>query len=194
MSAVRSVIVVGSSGAGKTTLVNSVRNTEYSEHLTIPKRYITRPPRSNDDLGENSHIDLEAFFQKVTTKEIDPHWQRTFETNRVEHYGFATQPADKRLKVLSANNAFLRDQNPSVLRTLQDGLVVVVSSAESTRRKRLAQRSPDMHAAERSIRIQDTGLDIIAKHTKVEFIDTTRLEPAEGQDAFRRIIERCLEA
>src|ERR1700722_3442378 len=110
MKRYESLVVVGSSGTGKTTAVNGLRIPQYADRLVIPHRYITRPQRAGDDLTENSHLSHRAFELNARAGIFSPHWQRILEDERVERYGFDTvAPKDTRLKVYSANNAFLRD-------------------------------------------------------------------------------------
>ena len=184
----RSLIVVGSSGSGKTTLVNGLRTPEFEDKVIIPHRYITRTQRLGDDLVENSHIDHATFQSQVAAGLIDPHWERLLDGGRIERYGFDTVDEDERLRVYSANNAFLRDINPSVARTLRDGMVVVAMAAQEARDTRLGDRSPDMSDAERAIRLEDSGTDVLGASVAVEVIDTTNLSPEQGQIALRAIV------
>lgn len=118
-----SLIIVGSSGSGKTTLVNGLRTSKFASKIVIPARYITRPARQGDDTVENRHVSREAFTAGVHDGVISPHWSRTLDGSRVEQYGF-DKVDDNRLRVYSANNAFLRDRNLSVEAVLRSGLVV----------------------------------------------------------------------
>lgn len=185
-----SLVVVGSSGSGKTTLVNGLRTTEYADELVIPVRYITRPARQGDDTIENRHVSHEDFQTGIDNGLIFPHWSRTLDGGRVERYGF-DRVNDGRLKVYSANNAFLRDRNPSVETVLRSGLVVHVMASEIERSNRLRERSPDMAPAERQVRLADGGHDMA--HAELEIIDTSSLTDVEGQLAIRGIVEQILE-
>lgn len=185
-----SLVVVGSSGSGKTTLVNGLRTREYADRVAIPARFITRPVRQADDTVENRHVTHEVFQAGVNSGVILPHWSRTLDGGRLERYGF-DRVDDDRLKVYSANNAFLRDRNPSVEVVLRNCLVVHVIASEAERRNRLGERSPDIATAERQVRLADCGEDMT--HTNLEIIDTSRLTDSEGQLALRGLVEQILE-
>lgn len=120
---------------------------------------------------------------------ILPHWSRTLDGGRVERYGFG-KVKDERLRVYSANNAFLRDRNPSVEAVLSSGLVVHVMATEIERSNRLEERSPDMAYTERQVRLADGGQDMA--HVSLERVDTSHLTDAEGQLALRSIVEQVL--
>lgn len=190
---IRSIVVVGSSGAGKTTLVNSVRGPEYSDRLIVPRRFITRPPREGDDRSENSYLPHDIFDESVNTGTIWPHWERWFEGGRKEQYGFQEYPSlDFRRRMYSANNAFLRRPSESAFSVLQTSVVVAVVADEDVRAKRLTVRSPDMSDEERAIRLRDDGLDILQNVARLEVIDTTNASPDQGQRAFQAIVQKVL--
>jgi ribose 1,5-bisphosphokinase PhnN len=194
MKNLESIIVVGSSGAGKTTLVNGVRSFGFANKVVVPRRYITRPRRTGDDLIENSHLNVDEFQNRVSEGRIWPFWSRELEAGRIESYGFRpVDEGDDRLRVYSANNAFLRDQNESVFSVLQDSLIVVAMARPEARRTRLGDRSPDMSSAERAIRLSDSGADMLESWVRVEEIETTNLTPQQGQWAFRRIVNMVLQ-
>lgn len=194
MKSFESVVVVGSSCSGKTTLVNGLRTEEYQDKLTIPQRYITRPIRHNDDLTENLPIGKENFKERANTGRINPHWERILDGGRRERYGFAAvAPEDERLRIYSANNAFLRDRSPSVTKVLDSGLVIFVMATTESRDTRLDERSPDMLKPERFLRLEDRGVDILhAADVEIEVIDTTHLSPTEGQLALQSIVDELV--
>lgn len=64
-----SVVIVGSSGTGKTTLVNGLRTLAYSQNLAIPRRYITRPRREGTTLSRTiilTTVNLMRVWRGVT--------------------------------------------------------------------------------------------------------------------------------
>ena len=151
------IAVVGSSAAGKTTVVNSVRTAiAGSPDVVIPKRYITRPPRVGDDINENLYIGLPDLFDKVKCGEVTVSWVRNMEAGRTEYYGFE-ETEKKKLALYSANNDFFR--HVDVVR--QNILVLGVYAPDEIRKQRLFTRSPDMAAAEVAYRLGDVSDNII---------------------------------
>jgi ribose 1,5-bisphosphokinase PhnN len=172
-----SLIVVGSSGNGKTTLVNGLR--PYDSQFTFPKRYITRPQRKGDDLIENKHVRPEKFDALLEAREVDIAWHRPLGKTRVERYGF--EPVGKdgdKIVVYSGNNALLRDENAILpANLLKDSLVILVKAPDAVRRERMFARSPDISREEMAVRIADNGLDLVPKADLV--IDTDTLGPQQ---------------
>lgn len=188
-----SIVIVGSSGSGKTTLVNGIRGCDYESRLVIPRRHITRPEREGDDLDENIHTNKEEFARKVGVGLIYPYWSRLLDEGRVEQYGFdAVELDDERLRVYSANNAFMRDRNPSAVSVLGKSLVVVAISNLESRAARLGVRSPDIAETERAVRLGDDGADVLEADLAINVVNTTSLAPSEGQLAMRRIVDEIL--
>jgi ribose 1,5-bisphosphokinase PhnN len=141
---IRKIVVVGSSGTGKTTVVNAVRDVD---GVYVPKRSLTRPPRENDDLVENGHVTPERFSELVEAGEIAVYWTRKMEGDRTERYGFVpTSPDDGVVTVFSGNNALYNNRvsiNPEGV--LDDDTVWVgVYASVDTLVARLKARSPEM--------------------------------------------------
>lgn len=193
MKNVESIVIVGSSGTGKSTLVDGLRHPEYEDKVVMPNRYTTRPERMNDNMSENSHISQAGFKEGVKRGVIVPYWMRPMEGDRQERYGFnQIAEDDDRLRVYSANNAFLRHPNDSTRKVLETGLVVVVAASLLERTRRLTQRSPDMDDAERAARLSDDGTDMLNAHSRVEVIHTTSMSAQRGQLALQALIGRVL--
>jgi len=191
LSEIRSVVVIGSSGCGKTTLVSGVRTPPYSNDMVVPRRLVTRSEREDEDSRENRHIARDEFRALVAAGRVDPCWSRLLERGREEHYGFESiDIADARLRVYSANNGFARSRHRSVLRVLRNSLVVVVTSRREARKARLAEK--DMPQPERAVRLADDAHDILRAERLVRVIDTSELTPLEGQRAFQEVIDRIL--
>jgi GTPase SAR1 family protein len=187
------LVVVGSSGSGKTTLVNGIRSSKFEESVVIPRRYITRPARQGDDHTENLHVDHGTFANLVHAGRINPAWARELDRGRIEQYGFeALGDGEGRLPIYSANNAFLRDRNPSVEGVLVRGFVVVVTASQLTRDSRLAERSPDLSSEERSVRLGDGGEGLPLSELPHAVIDTSMRPPEEGQARFQELIGKVL--
>lgn len=161
---VDSLVVVGPSAAGKSTLVNAVRDAKLPG-VDVPARYVTRPPRASDP-GETTHLSPDAFEDYVRTGVIVTHWSRTLDEGRTVRYGFVdTRPAA--LAVLSANSAIL---SPSAQlhppSALDRALVLGVATPRSVREARLAHRSADLHPAEIAHRLSHDNLPEV--HVTIE--------------------------
>lgn len=188
----RSVVVVGSSGSGKTTAVDAVRDARYAHAVVVPKRFITRPARANDNLTENQHMTASEFGAGVRDGRIWPHWCRDLGGDRLEQYGFErVAQDDNRLRVYSANNAFVRSDDASVRTVLESAQVVAVMADAAVRQARMAQRSPDLKTSELTIRNGDAASDILAR-ADVLVIDTSNQTPEKTQTAFVKLIEDLL--
>lgn len=146
---IESIVFVGSSFVGKTTLVDAIREAMNEDpnafgQFRIPKRIITRPQRQNDNLIENGFRTLDEFREMAVRGEIGMHWVRKMEGTRTEQYGFL--PVEQgTIPLYSANNAVINNREsvePNSL--LEKALIVAVYAPEDTRRKRLFARSPDL--------------------------------------------------
>jgi len=189
VTSIESLIVVGSSGTGKTTLVDGLRTPTYRSRVVVPRRFVTRLGRLDDDPNETAHLDQADFQRLVDAKTIHPYWHRTLEHGRRERYGFEMiDEADSRLRVFAANNAFLRDHNASVLEVLDTAIVVIVQARRETRNARLSAKN--MPADESDVRLDDDGGDLLdADLVDARLVDTTDLTRHEGQQALRSITD-----
>jgi ribose 1,5-bisphosphokinase PhnN len=150
--AIDTLVVVGPSGAGKTTLVDAVRDANLPG-IDVPLRYVTRPPRTSDSPRETIHRSPEQFEQQVRDGSIVLHWTRHLEAERTIRYGFAAvRPGT--LAVLSANSAILsRDADLQPAAALAHALVLGVVAPRSVREARLVRRSTDVGPAELAYRL-----------------------------------------
>ncbi len=165
---ISNVVFVGSSLAGKTTLVDALRNAIKSEDalntvFQIPKRVITRPQRANDDLVENQFVSTDEFNALVQRGEIGMHWVRKMEEGREEQYGFLDVDRNK-IPVFSGNNAIINNRESVVPQDLlEKSLVIAVYSPDSLREERMRQRSPDLvreKPQEASHRLADRAINM----------------------------------
>ena len=144
----KNIVVIGSSGAGKTTLINFIKNgTELvkQNHVFVPKRYITREKRLGDDLVENQHTTEENFAMLVMDNEINVHWERDLGGSKREHYGFASAVNEEGVLLYSANNAIVRPNvNLHPKQFLENSLIIGVYLPDDTRTARFGERSPDL--------------------------------------------------
>lgn len=143
-----SVVIVGPTCVGKTTLVDAVRDSELctSGAVDVPTRYITRMPRGGDNLVENVHVTAEEFAARVGSGEIDLHWIRRMNGGRAVRYGFA-RPRAGAVAVYSANNAILdEDAELAPIGALTHALRIGVHAPREIRELRLRARSPDLWA------------------------------------------------
>jgi ribose 1,5-bisphosphokinase PhnN len=155
------VIVVGSSGSGKTTFVNKIKQAIELSALPpalFPPRLTTRPPRQNDDYNENQFVSDADFDRLVTSSILDAYWSRDLGSNSEFRYGFLATQAN-RPRIFSANNALLLQPDAGVRSLLQQSVVIQLFSPRYVRASRLGTRSPDIVETEMDHRIDDRGLD-----------------------------------
>lgn len=141
-----SVVVVGSTCAGKSVVVDAIRQSYLAMHgvIEVPKRYITRPQREKDNVVENAFVTPEEFEAKAASGEIGLHWIRKMEGDRQERYGFQSA-TENVLSVYSGNNALYN--NPDSVRPegiLKNALLLGVYAPDEVRKERLVGRSPDL--------------------------------------------------
>ena len=141
----QSILVVGPSSSGKTTMVNMMRKMIENDALhmfEIPKRLTTRPLRENEDLVENDIVTHEEFAKRIDGGLA---WDRDMGDGRVERYGFPKVQAGK-IAIYSANSAILEPN----ARIIADSdffartLIVYVNAPVEVLEKRMEQRSPDL--------------------------------------------------
>lgn len=181
---IRSLVIVGSSGTGKSTLVDELRRVfEFCKPaVSFPQRLITRPKRDNDNMKENIHTTAEEMANEVEFADdpfytIDPdsmsqhrmrkdlhrkrefiHWKRIMEKDRITDYAFEAPSIYYQIKVLSANNAFGEEEYNNAKAT--DTLWIGITASETDREARLARRSPDMGEDERKKRLGDLSENV----------------------------------
>ncbi len=166
VSTVRGIVMIGSSCAGKSVVVDAVRNSckLADDGVEVPTRYITRPKRHGDNTTENRYVSTAEFEQLVATGHIGINWIRKMEGNREERYGFGKTTRGM-LPIISGNNAFF--DNPKSVQPAGLGdevLIIGVYAPDSVRKQRLLSRSPDLvhqRPAEVAYRLGDSSENII---------------------------------
>lgn len=145
------LIVIGSSCTGKTTVVDLFRklSEKHIDKIVVPKRYITRPQRENDNLTENEFITKVELLELQDKGEIEFIWERPMEGDRVELYGFEKVNTKPKIKIFSGNNALAYHQDKITPKNIIDDTTIYlgVFAPEKIRTERFIQRSPDLVAS-----------------------------------------------
>lgn len=186
-----SVAIVGSTCAGKTTLIDAIRKSRLCVEgvIQVPMRYITRPARQQDNTTENTYVTTEEFENSVGSGEIGLHWVRKMEGDRQERYGFHTVSPDK-FPVYSANNALFN--NPDSVHpngVLDHTLLLGIYAPDEIRRARLELRSPDLfrdRPDEVMYRLGDSSENILP-HVHVAVDNYGDLENKSSDEVIRLI-------
>jgi hypothetical protein len=141
-----SIIIVGGTCVGKSTIVRAVRESRVeTEGLTcVPRRYVTRAPRLNDDPFEAAQISAGLFQQGVRCGFFGLSWARHMEDGRIEHYGLERPPAGRLPVYLGGNGLYDHPGSVSPRDALSQSLVVGIHAPDEVRRRRLVERSPDL--------------------------------------------------
>lgn len=172
----RSIVVLGPSGSGKSSLVNAARDPRFADRLTIPRRVITLPVREDSDQVENENVDPETFQERLRDGTVRPWWTRQLGGKAVHFYGFeAPDPDDDRTALYLANNSMALSANGNGVRDLLAGSdIVLVLADRDERERRLAMRAPSMAPEERAARLDDE-LDFlfVGGHGQVQIVDTS---------------------
>lgn len=164
----KGVIIVGSSCSGKTTLINTISNSELcrSGKLSVPLRYTTRAKRKNDSPGENSYVSKEVFARMIRKSQLLFYWKKRFDSLREERFGFARLPAGS-LPVYSGNNGLLYNKDSIYPSGILDSMLLIgIYAPDEVRKERLLKRSPDLaltRPEEIRYRIKDSSRDILDK-------------------------------
>ena len=188
------IIIVGSSCTGKSTFVNYIRgsNLYKNNKIAIPKRYITREKRQNDDCVENIHISQDAFLEHVRKGVINIHWSRDLGRSQYEKYGFEKKSG---FSIYSANNAILQDNcNLSPKNLLSNSLVIALFVPDEERINRMRNRSPDFftkkYTNELEIRMKDSSKNILS-HADI-VVNNYKYSPEIIKTEFLLLIEDIL--
>lgn len=155
----QAVIIVGSSGAGKTTLVNFIKNeTDLVEKgiVTVPKRFITREKRDGDDLDENKHVTWDVFLAGTMDGTIPVFWERNLGGEKKERYGFESVPDSSSITLYSANNAMVEPGSGlSPTNLLENALIIGLHVPDAERWERFSKDIITKETAQANIRKSD---------------------------------------
>ncbi len=145
---VSSVIFVGSSASGKSTIQKAVidastQDAHFAGKISVPRRVITRPLRS-DDGHEVFHSSSEEFKTLLQDGGLGLYGIKTMEGGRTEPFGLE-KPTLGKLPIFFANNVIVK--NPASIQpssVLENALVVGLYTPDKERERRLQRRSPDL--------------------------------------------------
>jgi ribose 1,5-bisphosphokinase PhnN len=132
---IESIVLIGSTCAGKTTLANAIRAAAIPG-IDVPRRFVTRAPRAGDTADEATHLSSAELDEAIANGTVGLHWSRTFESGHVERYGFAP-PRPGTVPFYSANNAICE-------LALPNALIIGVYAPDAIREQRLLARSPEL--------------------------------------------------
>jgi ribose 1,5-bisphosphokinase PhnN len=142
LAEVDGVVIVGSTGAGKSTLVDAVRAADLAG-VDVPLRLITRPARHADSLVENAYVTDAQLDAELRRGALAMVWPRHLGGHTVR-YAFR-RPRAGALAVYSANNAIVgpgsRVEPPAALAR---ALIVGIYADDAVRTERTQLRSPDL--------------------------------------------------
>ena len=154
-STIDSIVIIGSTCAGKSTLANVVRAAAIPR-VDVPQRFVTRAARADDIAAEAHYVTSDELDAAIASRSVRVHWSRTL-AGASERYGVAT-PVPGTLPVYSANNAICIPGNVRPEDTLARALIIGVHAPDVLRESRLQQRSPDLvtaHAEEVRARLAE---------------------------------------
>jgi ribose 1,5-bisphosphokinase PhnN len=163
-SSVTAIAIVGSTCSGKTTIADAIRSSPLTTAgVVVPRRFVTRPARVNDNFVENTCVTSTDFAQLVAAGSIELRWRRRMEGVRAEEYGFEPVPRGQ-FAVFSGNNALFDNASTILPESYLDGaLYLGVYAPDATRTARLSRRSPDLivdHPDEVAYRLADSSENV----------------------------------
>lgn len=164
MARFESLVVVGPLGGGKSTAVEILRGTGYAHSVVLPLRRSTTLNREGiDDPNENLPMERGMMEEGIAQRLLYPYWEQPTDIGKKPNLWAFVPPAedDDRLPIYSANNAMLRDDNPSVQKVLDNALLVVVTASREVRRERLIQRFGDAGMVEKLLEFNRKNDDLL---------------------------------
>jgi ribose 1,5-bisphosphokinase PhnN len=158
------IVVVGASGAGKSSLLALLRNTlsGFSE-IEFPVRLTTRAPRRDDSPLENCSVDPLYLDALVESDELLLRWEKRITPDHGEFYAFKRTASP--LVVMGGNDELIT--NRASIRPDKDILNMLVKIAvicdPNVRATRLLRRSPELRQArdELQTRLSSTPTDVL---------------------------------
>jgi len=181
-----SIAVVGSSCAGKTTMLRKIKGSALCKtaKISLPVRYTTRPGRMNDAPGENFHLSRAAFAKKIRRGKIVFYWRKRMDARSEELFGFGP-PGPGIIPVYSGNNGLLFNRETIYPKNaLNKTLLIGVYAPDEIRWKRLLRRSPDLarnKPAELKYRLED-GAEKVLSRVPIIINNHGSLMRRSGQD------------
>ncbi len=127
------ILIVGPSGSGKDTLLRHARKALESQHgFIFSKRYITRPPDTNED---NYYVDQYAFEQLCRGGFFLATWEAHNNLYGIPHHIFITSETSSAI-VCSISRTAISDFE----KIYSDSVTINVTASDEILRERLAKR------------------------------------------------------
>lgn len=173
------ILIVGPSGSGKDTLLRHARETLASQHgFNFSKRYITRPPDSNED---NYYVDHLAFEQLRRGGFFLSTWQAHNNLYGIPYHIFTTNEASSAI-VCSISRTAIGDFE----KVYTNSITINVTVNDEKLRERLTKRGREDELSI-SRRIQRAKLPIQSKKL-ITFDNSAALE--ESKKVFTSLLHK----
>jgi ribose 1,5-bisphosphokinase PhnN len=148
LSTISSIVIIGSTCTGKSTMVNVLRESQLAndKKIIIPRRYVTREARPDDDPRENIYLTNQELEDLQSRDEIGINWKKPTKNGEFEYRAFE-KVTSKALPVYFGNIEIFHNKD-SIKPTgaLDNALYIAVYAPDSVRQERLLQRSPELVA------------------------------------------------
>lgn len=145
---IQSVILLGSTCVGKSTLERAVRTASLEdpllkEKVSVPQRVATRPIRADD--GDDIYFcSPDEFIDMISSNRLGLYGIKIMEGGREEPYGYL-KSEEGTLPVFFANNQTLRNRASVYPQgILESSLIVLIYAQDHIREERLKARSPQL--------------------------------------------------
>ncbi|HEY5152909.1 MAG TPA: hypothetical protein VII55_02955 [Candidatus Saccharimonadales bacterium] len=190
----QSLVLVGPPRGGKDTLIGNIAE-EFSDEVIVPERWSTRPYHASPGkIPEWTHASPEDFEEGVATGMISPHWSRSLDIGgRPVRYSFlSVRPGDDRLRAYSANYPILEKLDAERRLLLARAMVITVTADPEILHDRLEAIGHEMPHEEKMARHRKIDQNAPQSYRPGLTIDTSHLEPHEGQELFRNLVKDIL--